>query len=514
MAKARILIVEDEQLVALEIQEYLQTLGYDVPETASAGETAIGQAAALRPNLVLMDIQLSGQMDGIEAAETIYSRFDIPVIYLTAHSDTTTLERAKLTAPFGYVIKPYSKQELHIAIECALVRHELEGKQRRFEEQVSQSQKLEAIGQLVAGVAHNFNNALGVIMGNLDLVTKIGPDDDLLKDAALAAEKAADMVKQLMLFAQQGSGERISIQPQRLIAEIVDICRGTFDRKIDLELVPGSDLPQISGDATLLRHVFLGLLVNARDAVEAVAQPAERPLKISIALSTEMFASAEERQHPETQLGRYIRLDVRDNGIGMNVEARQRLFEPFFSTKEVGQGTGLGLSTAYAVVREHGGWIACESEVEQGTLFSVYLPVLEEVAGHDLGEDPASLQGQLAGGEVVLFIEDEEMVRQTLGKALEHYGYTVLLAETGPQGLEIFMARQAEIDLVVLDLSLPGMSGYEVLRRLRATAPQVKVIIATGYALEPDQLEGARAILYKPFLIDELTQLVRGVLDA
>ena len=371
----------------------------------------------------------------------------------------------------------------------------MEGKQRRFEEQVSQSQKLEAIGQLVAGIAHNFNNALGVIIGNLDLVTKIGPDDDLLKDAALAAEKAADMVKQLMLFAQQGSGERISIQPQGLIAEIVDMCRGTFDRKIDLELVPRGDLPQISGAATLLRHAFLGLLVNARDAVEAVAQP-------------------DERQHPETQLGRYIRLDVRDNGIGMNAEARQRLFEPFFSTKEVGQGTGLGLSTAYAVVREHGGGIACESEVEQGTLFSVYLPVLEEVAGQDLGEDPASLQGQLAGGEVVLFIEDEEMVRQTLSKALEHHGYTVLLAETGTQGLEIFMARQAEIDLVILDLSLPGMSGYEVLRGLRVAAPQVKVIIATGYALESDQLEGARAILYKPFLIDELTQLVRAVLDA
>ena len=195
MAKARILIVEDEQLVALEMQEYLKTLGYDVPETASAGETAIDQAAALRPNLVLMDIQLSGQMDGVEAAETIYARFEIPVIYLTAHSDTTTLERAKLTAPFGYVIKPYSKQELHIAIECALVRHEMEGKQRRFEEQVSQSQKLEAIGQLVAGVAHNFNKALGVIIGNLDLVTKIGTDDDLLKDAALAAEKAADHVQ-------------------------------------------------------------------------------------------------------------------------------------------------------------------------------------------------------------------------------------------------------------------------------------------------------------------------------
>jgi len=120
----------------------------------------------------------------------------------------------------------------------------------------------------------------------------------------------------------------------------------------------------------------------------------------------------------------------------------------------------------------------------------VYLPVLEEVAGQDLGEYPASLQGQLAGGEVVLFIEDEEMVRQTLSTALEHHGYTVLLVETGTQGLEIFMARQAEIDLVILDLSLPGMSGYEVLRRLRAAAPQAKVIIATGYALEPDQLEG------------------------
>ena len=522
MPDARILVAEDERIVAMDIRSQLTGLGYKVTATAASGEDALVATASQRPDLVLMDIRLDGDMDGIEAAEAIRARLDIPVVFLTAYSDQETLDRAKRSAPFGYILKPFEERELHVAIECALCRHELEqetaAKKSRFEEQLRQSQKMEAVGQLISGVAHNFNNALAVVLGNIDLLLMDDPESPNLKDAEAAAARAADMVKQLMLFSERARYEHQSVEFSNLLEGIVEMCRNTFDRKIEIVLAAAAPGLRVRGDAGQLRQAFLNLLINARDALTNGAGGKDQQPRISTAVSTLRFQSPDEIRHLQARLGHYIRVEVRDNGAGMSAAVKDRIFEPFFTTKEVGQGTGLGLAAVYAIIREHGGWIECASTPGQGTSFSVYLPSLEVDEGVPdwpfAGVAEASAGQYPSGaGETVLLIEDEKLVQNTLAQILREYGYEVIVRGDGESGLEAYRRQRHEIDLVLLDLSLPRMSGREVLKNLLELDPNVKVLIATGYPSELARIEGAAVVLRKPFQMGELVRTVRGLLD-
>ena len=649
MAQTRILVAEDEGIVALDIEKQLRELGYEVAVIVASGEEAIAQTAAQGPDLVLMDIMLEGDMDGVEAAQAIHAEQGVPVVFLTAYSDDQTLQRVKRTGPFGYLLKPFERRELYVTIESALSRHEMEKKVKAseerlsttlnsigdaviatdaggliefmnpvaqeltgwtqgmalgrelpqvyhlvdeetrmpvgnpalqavaagekveltqpalllaregwtipvvhtaspiqdgsgqvigvvlifrdmtatreaetrkalLEEQLRQSQKMEAVGQLGAGIAHNFNNALAVITGNLDLLLMDDPENPNLRDAGAAADQAAGMVKQLMLFSRRGVYGRKPVGAQDLIAGVVEMCRGTFDRKISIELEKADTPLRVWGDADQLRQVFLALFINARDALEEVRRQKERSPWIRVELSAPRYEESDELKYPEAALGRYLRVEVSDNGEGMNPAVQERIFEPFYTTKEVGQGTGLGLSAAYAIVNEHGGWIDCESAPGEGSRFSVYLPVIEQGDTEEeslfSGPDDEPRELSFAGrGETILVIEDEELIQRTLTTILQAYGYSVLLSGNGEDGLALFEVRQQEIDLVLLDLSMPRMSGQEVMDRLLELDPRVRVIISTGYDAELVEMEGVQARLEKPFQLGRLVQTVRRVLD-
>lgn len=449
-------------------------------------------------------------------------KLDVPVIFLTAFSDDETLDRAKRTGPFGYLLKPFKEDDLHVAIQCALWRHEMEReateKKARFETQLRHTQKMEAIGQLIAGVSHNFNNALAVVLGNIELLQIQDADNENLADARAAAAQAADMVKQLMLFYRQSRQERTTFEFQSFIGDITRMCRGIFDRRIAIEFESGDQQVLVSGNIGQLRQVVLNLLINARDILDEMPEEAKSP-RIEVALATLRYEDQDEVGHPEGKLGSYIRLDVCDNGRGMDPLVQERIFEPFFTTKEVGKGTGLGLASVYAIIKEHRGWIECVSEVGKGTRFAVYLPAIEREDALVAGRHLLFKAGERANdypsgeGEIVLVIEDDELVQNTLTTMLAEFDYSVLIAGDGVEGLEIFKSRREDIDLVILDLSMPKTSGREVLGELLALNPDLKVIIATGYGSEEVDLPGAKMLLEKPFQVGRLVRALRQLLD-
>ena len=380
---------------------------------------------------------------------------------------------------------------------------------QHLEDQLRQLQKMEAIGQLTAGVAHNFNNMLLGIIGNVDLALEKAPAhvESFLRDANRASERAAAIVKQLMLFTR--AGDSVPAKPveiQRILSETVDMCRITFDRRIEIVISVSGPMPVVMGDSDQLQQVFLNLLLNARDAVAD-----ESCLDPRIEIVMDLAPGSIGKIASMASNGDCARIRIRDNGIGMDEKTAARVFEPFFTTKETGRGTGLGLSTAYAIVRQHQGWIEHESRVGAGTVFSVHLPSVEPRGTPQVAEPKKTAPG---GTETILVIDDEAMIRRLLDSQLSAFGYTVLLGENGNDGLEVFGRHMDEISLVLLDISMPTMSGREVLPALRVLSPHIKVIIFTGYAADPVEFPDAQALIQKPFAKESLAGKVREVLDA
>ena len=306
---------------------------------------------------------------------------------------------------------------------------------QRLEEQLRQAQKMEAVGQLASGLAHNFNNMLMAIMGDLDQSLLEAPNSQkrILNEAIDSVERAADLVHQLMLFGGQDS-RPISKDPVDLpsvLEDTMDICRKTFDRRISIAMDAPDQSVEVLADAGQLQQAFLNFCLNARDALEA-GDYRDPAIKISI----DLLRHEGTGNVPDVAPGSYVRTRISDNGVGMDAESRERAFEPFYTTKEVGKGTGLGLATAYAVVQQHQGWIECESEPGAGTTFSVNLPVAKpEAANKAAGTDEPALKG---GTETILVIDDEAPIRKGMDATLSSFGYTVLLGADGADGTKYF----------------------------------------------------------------------------
>lgn len=390
--------------------------------------------------------------------------------------------------------------------------------EHRLSSQLQQAQKMEALGQLASGVAHDFNNVLTAILGNLalaqhhELPERARP---LLADAERASLRAAELVKQLLTFSRKSDP---TLRPLRLgdvIGEVVTIARTTFDRRIEISAFIAEDLAPVVADAGQLHQVLLNLCVNARDALEALPTNA-RPAALRLNLEAENVRLDEDgcREAGVVRAGDYVRVSVSDNGIGMTEEVRKRVFEPFFTTKERGKGTGLGLATVYGIVKQHEGGVTLYSEPGYGSTFRVYLPAAElpRRSPSDESEEPPP-----GGSETILLVDDEEIIRGLCSSVLSRHGYRVLPAVDGRDALQIYAQREREIDLVVLDLSMPNLSGLETLERLRAFRPDVRVILSSGYSLDPahDMLRQpcVAGFIAKPYQPLDLVRMVRQALD-
>ncbi|MEO0977828.1 MAG: PAS domain-containing protein [Pseudomonadota bacterium] len=391
--------------------------------------------------------------------------------------------------------------------------------QRALEAQFAQSQKMQAIGQLAGGVAHDFNNVLTAIIGFSDLLlASHRPTDPSFQDIMNIkqnANRAAGLVRQLLAFSR-----RQTLRPQQLelndvLADLSILLDRLLGEKVELKVVHGRDLWPVMADLNQLEQVIVNLAVNAGDAMAEGGRLTIRTSNVEEAQSTQFENT---RGMPP---GEYTLVEVEDTGHGMPPEIMEKIFDPFFSTKEVGKGTGLGLSTVYGIVKQTGGFIFCTSEVDAGTTFRLFLPrhipdVVEDPKPEPKEAEPEKV-ADLTGTASILLVEDEEAVRAFAARALASRGYTVHEAGSGNEALEVMEEVGGGIDLVVSDVVMPEMDGPTLLVELRKTQPDLKIIFVSGYAedaFEENLPEGEQFFfLPKPFTLKQLATTVKDVLN-
>jgi nitrogen-specific signal transduction histidine kinase/ActR/RegA family two-component response regulator len=383
---------------------------------------------------------------------------------------------------------------------------------KKLEEKLRESQKLESLGTLAGGIAHDFNNILAIILGYASRIdrTDVDPASLTLSIDAItkATQRGASVVSQLLTFARKSeiTFERISVNDQ--VKEIAKLVRETFSKSISVELELQKNLPEVKADPTQIHQVLLNLCLNARDAM-----PDRGVLKLRSRIARGDVLRV---RLPKATANEYVAVDVTDTGQGMGEATRLRIFEPFFTTKEFGKGTGLGLAVAFGIMESHDGFIDVDSEPGKGTTLSLYFPVKHE--SHDILDFKRGHADRIPGGkETILFVEDEVLISELTKLDLTSKGYTVLTALDGIEAVAIYKEQHRAIDLVICDLGLPGLMGYDVLRKMKEINPAIRFVLASGY-LEQVQKSaifelGAKDILQKPYEFDKMLRVVREVLD-
>jgi PAS domain S-box-containing protein len=631
MEKTNILIVEDESIVAKEIKITLQELGYAVSGIVSSGKKAIEKVEESKPGLVLMDIKLKGEIDGIEAAGQINARYDIPIVYLTAYADERILERAKITEPFGYILKPFSDRELHSTIEIALYKHRMQqklidhakwlsttltslgdaviatdedgcvkflnpvaqsltgwtmeeasgreltdilniissetrevigntvmkaiqeaavvnmansnvllidryGKETPIEDSVApikydkedsvgavlsfrdisqrkkmeidtlRAQILESIGTLASGIAHDFNNLLTAILGNIMLTKMHTKLDDNGWESLIKAEKACDRAKNVTQRLLSFSKGAAPIKKAVAISEVLKntVTHALSGTRVKCELAIPADLWWVEIDTGQVRQAFHNLLTNALEAMPkggTVHVQAE-----NITLDPTNSLSLKE--------GKYVKMTLKDNGCGISREQLVKIFDPYFTTKQ--SGRGLGLTSTYAIIKNHNGYISADSELGMGTTFFIYLPAAETIPKTKEKEPSKTTERK----RKILVMDDDDIVREMCGNMCQWLGYEVELAEDGAQAIELYeKAREIgqPFDAVIVDLIITGgIGGKETIKILREIDPSVKAIVSSGYSDDPLMAEfeeyGFKGIIAKPYKIDGLKEVLQDVL--
>ncbi len=385
--------------------------------------------------------------------------------------------------------------------------------QRQLEEQLRQAQKMEAIGQLAGGVAHDFNNILCVIQMQSSLILerpeKAEDVAESTRQISQAAERAASLTRQLLMFGRKQFMQSADLNLNEIVANMAKMLQRLLGGHITLRSNPGPDLPLVHADASMIEQVIMNLAVNARDAMPKGGQ-------LDISTSAAIHDETSAQQNPQARPGRFVCLSVTDTGHGIAPENLVRIFDPFFTTKEVGKGTGLGLATVYGIVHQHHGWIEVVSELNKGTAFRVLLPTTESVR-----EEPpaAKVTTPIPGGaETILLVEDEGAVRRLMTNYLQRSGYTVLTAVSGIAALEVWREHQEKVDLLLTDMTMPdGLTGRELAEKFLNQKPGLKVIFTSGYSAETTdgefKLREGHNFLQKPFSAQKLTQTVRTCLD-
>ncbi len=387
-----------------------------------------------------------------------------------------------------------------------------EKERKKLEEQLFQSQKMESVGRLAGGVAHDFNNMLGVIIGRAEMALEQNvPADKLqhdLREILKAGQRSADLTRQLLAFARKQTAAPKTLDLNDTISSMLKMLRRLIGEDIDLLWVPELDLWKVKIDPSQVDQILANLVVNARDAISGVG---------AITMKTEnvVIDDSQRAETPEFIPGEYVLLSVSDNGDGMSNEVLENIFEPFFTTKELGKGTGLGLSTVYGIVKQNDGFIYVASELGKGTTFYIYLPRFETPIARKPSKEVADKLR--TGTETILLVEDDEAILNLSKIILEKLGYTVLAAETPVLALHLAEKHPGELHLLITDVVMPKMNGRALAEQLGATRPNLKCLYMSGYTADVIThrgiLNGGVDFIQKPFSSDELAAKVRQVLD-
>jgi two-component system cell cycle sensor histidine kinase/response regulator CckA len=509
----RILQVEDSPYDAELIQHGLRKggLDFDIAVVDSLPECE-RLLDGNRYDAIICDYNLP-QTDGLEVLAFVRMRDPhIPFILVSGSLGEEKAIEALKQGATDYLLKDRLSR-IPVAVLRGIEEARSRARARAVEAQLIQSQKMEAIGRLAGGVAHDFNNMLTVINGYSELLLgQMSADDSKrrdLEEILNAGRRAAGLTRQLLAFSRRQILQPTAVRLNELLEGLERMLSRLIGEDVKLQLRLAHNLHLVKADAGQIEQVIANLVVNARDAMPKGGKIVVETLNVDL---DEAFVSV----HPDLHPGPYVLLMVSDTGCGMTAEVKEHLFEPFFTTKERGKGTGLGLSTALGIVQQCHGAIQVSSEIGWGTTFRIYLPRTELTDAPKAAPPSAILQRR--GRETLLVVEDMETVRRLTRAVLEAEGYTVLAAEDGPGALLIAQGHSGEIHLLLSDIVMPKMNGPELAATLRPRLPNLKVIYMSGYTDRcPDELKQVDAgvlLLQKPFTVAELRKRVREVLDS
>lgn len=514
-----VLVVDDDESTRLLTRASLEPHGFRVAE-APDGETALALCQQITPELVLLDVLMPG-MDGFQTCAALrrLPRGEAPaIVMMTGLEDLDSIIRAFQEGATDFIIKPINWTLLNYRLRFILMATRALQQQRLLEEQLHESQKMEALGRLAGGVAHDFNNLLTVITGCTELLLTGLPQSEAfetiraeLEDIQQAAEHASSLIGQLLAFSRRQVLRPRILDLKELVVHMEKMLSRIIGEDIEVVTVFTPDPAIVLADQGQLEQVIMNLAVNARDAM-----PQGGRLTLTVTGNTldENFC----RWHPEARPGPYVRLTVSDTGVGMDEATLARAFEPFFTTKEPGLGTGLGLSTVHGIVKQSGGFIQVTSKPGQGTTFELYLPqALEEMEPREPGPCPSDKV--LAGMETILLVEDDPLVRRVASKILRIHGYAVLEAGSGREALSLATRHPGSIDLLLTDLVMPDMHGRDLAERWQELHPESRILFTSGYA---DSIPGeaqcpflsGTSFIPKPYRLHALARKVREVLAA
>jgi PAS domain S-box-containing protein len=483
---------------------YLNSSGRRLAGWEDDEDIAGKQIQDLHPKWALDLIQNTGipaaLSDGVWSGETavVHSNgIEIPVSqHIMAHKDVDD--------------RP---QYLSTIMRDISERKQVEQEREKMQAQLLQAQKMESVGILAGGVAHDFNNLLHAMRGHIELLlqskSEDHPDARRLQNVTRSMDRAAQLVQQLLFFSRKSASRRVRINLNKEAQEAFQILERTIPKMIALEQHLDPGIWPIFADPVQIEQILLNLASNAVDAMPDGG-------RLMVETSNVVLDEAFMRLHPGAFAGPHVLLTVTDTGSGMDKEVLDHVFDPFFTTKEVGRGTGLGLASVYGIVKAHGGHIQCYSQPGEGTTFRVYWPV---VRGDEEMIEKSSQETlpPESGNETILVVDDDAQIRELTQEALEALGYSARMAASGEQALKIFQEQGASIDLVLLDLNMPGMGGYRCLEELLRLDPNVKVVIASGYTVnghgENAVSSGAKGFIGKPYQLKELAAMVRKVVD-
>ncbi|NTV46524.1 MAG: PAS domain S-box protein, partial [Chlorobiales bacterium] len=384
---------------------------------------------------------------------------------------------------------------------------------KKFEVHLLRTQRMEGIGRLASGIAHDLNNVLSPIILSMQILRKKTSDPkirSLVSTLENSAHRGANLVKRLLSFARGAEGERVPVQIKHQIEEIGKLLNQTFPKNITINMDVAKNLWFVNGDATQLHQVLLNLCVNSRDAMEANSEGL-----LNISASNVILDEAYCRINPEAKPDHYLKLTVTDTGAGIPPEILDNIYEPFFTTKAPGHGTGLGLSTVFSIVKSHNGFITVYSEVGKGTAFNIYLPAVDAADEHI--DEALQTDFPRGKGELILIVDDESIIREVAKEALESFGYEVITASDGGDAVGEYLKNTQKVAAVLLDVMMPNVDGISCMIALKKLNPDLKIIITSGLGTNKSMLDNPVAtnckFLEKPFTVDSLIKILQEVLS-
>jgi two-component system cell cycle sensor histidine kinase/response regulator CckA len=506
----RVLFIEDcQDDAALQVRLFEQA-GYEVAFERVDSPLALNQMLARSWDLIISDYSMP-QYTGTDALRLIRKLgMDTPFIFVSGTMGEDSAVAALKMGAQDYLMKT-NLSRLIPAVQRELREAQERKHSRYLEQQVHQLQRFEAIGRLAGGVAHDFNNVIGAIMGWAEMGFSEAPLESLWRDRFLKirmqAARAAALTRQLLAFARRQILLPTNTDLNELVREALTLLKNVIGERIVVEMNLAETLPPVFADPSQLEQVIMNLCLNARDALGEGG-------RLTITTGTIELGEDAQSTHPDARSGRYILLGVSDTGEGIATDDLEYIFEPFFTTKDIGKGTGLGLATVHGVVKQHKGFILVDSARNCGTTFRIYLPA-SNGAVEPLRPAQASVD---RGTENILIAEDDDDVRETTQQMLQGLGYTVFAARDGAEAISLFRKMCGSIDLVLLDVIMPVLNGPDSAIQISAIKPETPFIFATGYANESNLGDRSSlsncAILQKPYDTVQLASKVREILDA